>query len=56
MAEGPLGEMMESMNVTGDLEELMAQMENGGGLLGPEMLSQMGNMELNMKCSCNPAA
>merc|ERR1711892_1592286 len=52
---GPLGEMMESMNVTGDLEELMAQMENGGGLLGPEMLSQMGNMELNMKCSCSPA-
>merc|ERR1739838_1104244 len=56
MAEGPLGEMMESMNVTGDLEDLMAQMENGGGLLGPEMLSQMGNMELNMKCSCSPAA
>jgi len=56
MAEGPLGEMMESMNVTGDLEELMGQMENGGGLLGPEMLSQMGNMELNMKCSCSPAA
>merc|ERR1740128_745793 len=55
MAEGPLGEMMESMNVTGDLEELMAQMENGGGLLGPDMLSQMGNMELNMKCSCSPA-
>jgi len=53
---GPLGEMMESMNVTGDLEELMGQMENGGGLLGPEMLSQMGNMELNMKCSCSPAA
>merc|ERR1711892_924533 len=52
---GPLGEMMESMNVTGDLEELMGQMENGGGLLGPEMLSQMGNMELNMKCSCSPA-
>merc|ERR1739838_174696 len=56
MAEGPLGEMMESMNVSGELEELMAQMENGGGLLGPDMLSQMGNMELNMKCSCSPAA
>merc|ERR1711892_1133862 len=56
MAEGPLGEMMESMNVSGELEQLMGQMENGGGLLGPEMLSQMGNMELNMKCSCSPAA
>jgi len=47
---GPLGEMM---NVSGGLEELMG---SGDGLLSPEMLDQLGNMELNLKCSCNPAA
>jgi hypothetical protein len=54
MAEGPLGEMMQSMDVSGGLEELMGNME--GSLPGPEMLSQLGNMEMNMKCSCSPVA
>merc|ERR1719481_2181735 len=53
---GPLGEMlqsMESLDMNGGLEELMASMENmQGGLMGPEMLAELGNMELNMKCSC----
>merc|ERR1711892_81661 len=57
---GPLGEMMqsmESMDMNGGLEELMANMENmQGGLMSPEMLSQLGNMELNMKCACTPVA
>merc|ERR1740128_594047 len=46
----PLGEMM---NVSGSFEELMG---SGVELLSPEMLDQLGNMELNLKCSCNPAA
>merc|ERR1719290_703016 len=54
---GPLGEMlqsMESLDMNGGLEELMANMEENmqGGLMGPEMLAQLGNMQLNMKCSC----
>merc|ERR1711892_1003967 len=57
---GPLGEMMQSMDsmdMNGGLEELMANMENmEGGLMSPEMLSQLGNMELNMKCACSPVA
>merc|ERR1712123_383401 len=57
---GPLGEMMQSMDsmdMNGGLEELMANMENmQGGLLSPAMLSQLGNMELNMKCACTPVA
>merc|ERR1712128_148390 len=57
---GPLGEMMqsmESMDMNGGLEGLMANMENmQGGLMSPEMLSQLGNMELNMKCACTPVA
>merc|ERR1719290_564906 len=57
---GPLGEMlqsMESLDMNGGLEELMASMENmQGGLMGPEMLAELGNMELNMKCSCTHIA
>merc|ERR1712013_524964 len=58
---GPLGEMlqsMESLEMNGGLEELMANMEENmqGGLMGPEMLAQLGNMQLNMKCSCTHIA
>merc|ERR1712025_400216 len=58
---GPLGEMlqsMESLEMNGGLEELMANMEENmqGGLIGPEMLAQLGNMQLNMKCSCTHIA
>merc|ERR1712243_342252 len=58
---GPLGEMlqsMESLEMNGGLEELMANMEENmqGGLMGPEMLAQLGNMQLNMKCSCTHVA
>merc|ERR1712025_243772 len=57
---GPLGEMlqsMESLDMNGGLEELMASMENmQGGLMGPEMLAELGKMELNMKCSCTHIA
>ena len=48
---------MDSMDMNGGLEELMANMENmQGGLMSPEMLSQLGNMKLNMKCACTPVA
>merc|ERR1711970_438680 len=58
---GPLGEMMQSLEaleMNGGLEELMANMEENmqGGLMGPEMLTQLGNMQLNMKCSCTHIA
>merc|ERR1711970_599892 len=58
---GPLGEMLqslESLEMNGGLEELMANMEENmqGGLMGPEMLAQLGNMQLNMKCSCTHIA
>merc|ERR1711931_206838 len=58
---GPLGEMMQSLEaleMNGGLEELMANMEENmqGGLMGPEMLAQLGNMQLNMKCSCTHIA
>merc|ERR1711875_145054 len=58
---GPLGEMlqsMESLEMNEGLEELMANMEENmqGGLMGPEMLAQLGNMQLNMKCSCTHIA
>merc|ERR1712002_1365892 len=58
---GPLGEMlqsMESLEMNGGLEELIANMEENmqGGLMGPEMLAQLGNMQLNMKCSCTHIA
>merc|ERR1711970_1668875 len=46
-------EMMSEM--TQSLEQQMAEnMEENmqGGLMGPEMLAQLGNMQLNMKCSC----
>merc|ERR1712013_52699 len=56
-----MGEMlqsMESLEMNGGLEELMANMEENmqGGLMGPEMLAQLGNMQLNMKCSCTHIA
>merc|ERR1712168_1208618 len=58
---GPLGEMMQSLEaleMNRGLEELMANMEENmqGGLMGPEMLAQLGNMQLNMKCSCTHIA
>merc|ERR1719290_154881 len=57
---GPLGEILQSMeNVDMEqmMEQLMASMENmQGGLMGPEMLAELGNMELNMKCSCTHIA
>merc|ERR1739844_24727 len=58
---GPLGEIMQSLEaleMNGGLEELMANMEENmqGGLMGPEMLAQLGNMQLNMKCSCTHIA
>ena len=59
MAGSPLGEMMqsmESMDMSAGLEELMANMDMEGGLMGSEMMSQLGNMEMNMKCSCTPLA
>merc|ERR1719154_308571 len=59
MAGSPLGEMMglmESMDMSAGLEELMANMEKEGGLMGSEMMSQLGDMEMNMKCSCTPLA
>merc|ERR1712034_46572 len=59
MAGSPLGEMMqsmESMDMSAGLEELMANMEMEGGLMGSEMMSQLGDMEMNMKCSCTPLA
>lgn len=52
MAETPILDMMESMNVSGELEELMGN----GGLLGPELMEQMGKMEMNMQCACSPVA
>jgi hypothetical protein len=59
MAGSPLGEMMqsmESMDMSAGLEELMANMDMEGGLMGSEMMSQLGNMEMNMKCACTPLA
>ena len=49
---------LESLEMNGGLEELMANMEENmqGGLMGPEMLAQLGNMQLNMKCSCTHIA
>merc|ERR1712025_944818 len=60
-AEQMIGQMlqsMESLEMNGGLEELMANMEENmqGGLMGPEMLAQLGNMQLNMKCSCTHIA
>merc|ERR550519_2317821 len=43
----------ELMNMNGGLEELFG---NGEGLLSPEMLAEMGNLELHMQCNCRPVA
>merc|ERR1712002_1258483 len=70
IAGTPLEEMMnmnggleELMNMNVGLEELMNMnvgleeiFGNGEGLLSPEMLAEMGNLELHMQCNCSPAA
>ena len=56
MAGSPMGEMMQSMDMSAGLEDLMANMDIEGGLMGSEMMSQLGNMEMNMKCACTPLA
>ena len=56
MAGSPMGEMMQSMDMSAGLEDLMANMDIEGGLMGSEMTSQLGNMEMNMKCACTPLA
>ena len=52
MAGSPMGEMMQSMDMSAGLEDLMANMD----IMGSEMMSQLGNMEMNMKCACTPLA